>query len=964
MRKVLEALEGKSNALLESPTGTGKTLCLLCASLAWLKSKKRQDKKEDREREREIRSQSQSTPQEAGPSDHHNGNPTAPDLGPNDQLKWLNQTQEQTERPERVIVYASRTHSQLAKVVKELRSTSYRPKTCVLGSRQQMCIHPVVSKMQGNNQNQACRSLCAKQQCKAHVGVQPWMKAHEKAATDLLDIEDLIRMGTKEQACPFYISKELQNNAELIILPYNYLVDPKIRRSMANNFDWSTTTLIFDEAHNLERVCTDAASFDLTSLKLSQCISEVQGAIEYELRKIEFSGAYGYEESDKESLNTRVESYKVTKGILCNLEKAIASHKLPASGEGLTFPGSYIFRLLAQVEVTPDKYDLFLDQLVQIKKSMEERDEDDASFSPFQRKSYHIPALVDSIKIVQRSQGQLSDHEPPMFDGYRVHISAASQSKSKEGNKFFQSKGINNFKAMPTLSYWCFLPGIAMRELAKLGVESIIVTSGTLAPLQSFSHELQLPFNVSIENPHVVDPHQVWLGIVPVGPSNVRLNSSYRNRDVLEYKNDLGNAIANFSRVIPDGLLVFFPSFAVMNTCIQTWQNPGSHGTSIWEHITRHKQPIVEPRESKLFAQAAEDFKEKLDDPSTSGAIFFGVCRGKASEGLDFSDKAGRGVIITGIPFAMKTDPQVRIKKEVLDEDCKKKNREGVSKLSGDQWYRQQASRAVNQALGRVIRHRHDYGAIILCDERFLGRNAQGDLSKWLRPHINCFDRFGVASASLTRFYKDKKQNDASLPQAESAQPSIPYSDSSPSKNQDCGSFPRARPNAVMDVTGLSSLASKFGRPDPSRVNADRSMNPRSAPASSSRLVNVLQSSQQSVRRNTGTKLTDMLSRHILPAANQQRLVPTSTVLPVKRSIETATPQPRSLSVLKEENSVKKRSNPISLSQSTPSQPTPPPVVADPKREAALNFIKKAKQILSKEVSDLLMTILNVCLIY
>jgi Rad3-related DNA helicase len=30
-----------------------------------------------------------------------------------------------------------------------------------------------------------------------------------------------------------------------------------------------------------------------------------------------------------------------------------------------------------------------------------------------------------------------------------------------------------------------------------------------------------------------------------------------------------------------------------------------------------------------------------------------------------------------------------------------------------------QASRAVNQACGRVIRHLHDYGAIILADERF-----------------------------------------------------------------------------------------------------------------------------------------------------------------------------------------------------------------------------------------------------
>ena len=30
------------------------------------------------------------------------------------------------------------------------------------------------------------------------------------------------------------------------------------------------------------------------------------------------------------------------------------------------------------------------------------------------------------------------------------------------------------------------------------------------------------------------------------------------------------------------------------------------------------------------------------------------------SEGLDFSDRAGRAVIITGIPYAMKTDPKAR----------------------------------------------------------------------------------------------------------------------------------------------------------------------------------------------------------------------------------------------------------------------------------------------------------------
>lgn len=50
-------------------------------------------------------------------------------------------------------------------------------------------------------------------------------------------------------------------------------------------------------------------------------------------------------------------------------------------------------------------------------------------------------------------------------------------------------------------------------------------------------------FPVRLENPHVISPNQIWVGVVPSGPSNHPFNSSYRNRDSLEYKQELGNAI-------------------------------------------------------------------------------------------------------------------------------------------------------------------------------------------------------------------------------------------------------------------------------------------------------------------------------------------------------------------------------------------------------------------------------------
>lgn len=46
--------------------------------------------------------------------------------------------------------------------------------------------------------------------------------------------------------------------------------------------------------------------------------------------------------------------------------------------------------------------------------------------------------------------------------------------------------------AVRTLGYWCFSPGHTMAELVREGVRSVILTSGTLSPLDSFSSELQM----------------------------------------------------------------------------------------------------------------------------------------------------------------------------------------------------------------------------------------------------------------------------------------------------------------------------------------------------------------------------------------------------------------------------------------------------------------------------------------
>lgn len=96
---------------------------------------------------------------------------------------------------------------------------------------------------------------------------------------------------------------------------------------------------------------------------------------------------------------------------------------------------------------------------------------------------------------------------------------------------------------------------------------------------------------------------QVWVGVVPVGPTGAALNSSYGSRDSPAYKTDLGLALANWARIVPDGLLVFFPSYVVMAACIAHWKGAatGSGGVlgfagTLWDRITAHKQAVIEPK--------------------------------------------------------------------------------------------------------------------------------------------------------------------------------------------------------------------------------------------------------------------------------------------------------------------------------------------------------------------------------
>jgi regulator of telomere elongation helicase 1 len=651
MSKTLEAVATKQTALLESPTGTGKTLCLLTATLAY------------------------SLPRSS-----------------------------ELEKP--TVVYASRTHAQLSQAVKALRATVYQPKVAVVGSREHLCGHPRVSKLRGTAQNRACSALCARRACHLRNELDRQQKASRNADQNgqALDIEELVADGARRGTCAYYGARHSLKEADLIFAPYNYVLDERHRNTSGVN--WRGSIIILDEAHNVASVAEDAASFSLTSVDLAGALQELDRAVSAAPRQELASNVDG-----GEGLQIGEDELLSLKRIILGLEDALMNTKHLEDKGGM----------LHEKVLTPSGLTCaaagawFADACKRAGDVVQADARGTGNAAP------KLELLERACTLAFRGDAHckaLAD------DHYRIRI-ATDQDEVR-------------------LDYWCFSPALALQDLRSLGVSSVLCASGTLSPLPSFAGELGLQTYVSLQNPHVVDAEKDLLcAVVGTGPSNVSLKSTYSERRTIGYKQELGLTICQAAEQLDrGGLLVFFPSYPALNDCVEHWR-----GSSLWSRLERGRAVVVEPRKAKDMRTIAVQFQRAA---STTCAVLLAVCRGKASEGMDFSDDQCRVVIVTGVPYAPPDDPRVKAKRRFLDD----KRRTGDKKLllSGDAWYEQQACRAVNQAVGRCVRHAKDWGAVLLADSRFADAGRRKNLPAWLRHEIRQPAPFRDVAAHLRSF--------------------------------------------------------------------------------------------------------------------------------------------------------------------------------------------------------------------
>lgn len=120
-----------------------------------------------------------------------------------------------------------------------------------------------------------------------------------------------------------------------------------------------------------------------------------------------------------------------------------------------------------------------------------------------------------------------------------------------------------------------------------------------------------------------------------------------------------------------------------------------------------------------------------------------------------------RCVVVVGMPFANPSDPELCQRMAYWDAQAAQAKATGRASLSGQQLYEAMCMNAVNQCVGRVVRHASDHAAIVLADARYLGSSSPvRKLPAWLQQSLGSEEvtGFGYVYSRLCAFFRSQQQ--------------------------------------------------------------------------------------------------------------------------------------------------------------------------------------------------------------
>lgn len=192
------------------------------------------------------------------------------------------------DRLEKKIVYCCRTHTQMDRVISELKHIRRKKKVSgvSLRGRREMCLHNVILSQTSDAAGAmyVCRLLRKLDRC-------DYYRTYKENQDRILQMEitlsqnplfshEILAASREGGFCPYEFSKEIVKDVDVVACSYLYLFHPQIREGFLEGLGCTLDDilLVLDEAHNLENLAQELGSDRLSLLSVKAATNE---ALEY-----------------------------------------------------------------------------------------------------------------------------------------------------------------------------------------------------------------------------------------------------------------------------------------------------------------------------------------------------------------------------------------------------------------------------------------------------------------------------------------------------------------------------------------------------------------------------------------------------------------------------------------------------------------------------------------------------------
>ena len=506
--------------------------------------------------------------------------------------------------------------------------------------------------------------------------------------------ETLFKEALREIFCPYEFLKEKAKEASMIVLPYIYIFEPKIRQAFLKgslgiyDADLRDYVVVVDEAHNLPDYLRELMSDRISIITVRNAIREA-------------------------------------KDIVLRFNDLNAYYYFPVPYEGLRIPLTKVLSALEETLIElgmerpiDESYETTFDHFIEVYTTwLSKKLEIEIDFARGRQLIYNIAVYFSDLGELIRDKLLTIGKRPRSYIG-------------KLGDFFVRAYYLSSD---PSVHFFVERNGEKIRfrlinfdaEILARVLENFYTSihmSGTLKHFESYRVDLGL------ENTIEVDVEASFIEINRAVFYYPRVTTRYEDyiRAPDKIVNEIQEAIYKLLEDVYANTIVLFPSYEWLERIIDekfmTALDKIKPGRYFIE--TKDKKPREMHEEIETFKKLKKE-----------GAVFFGVFGGRLGEGMNFPHDELRLLVIVGLPYP-KPDAYQRA---LLHYYALKYGEEKAWEYA----YESQMIRKILQALGRLVRDETDFGIAVILDSRakrlkryiknLLEKHNLEDIALWLK---------------------------------------------------------------------------------------------------------------------------------------------------------------------------------------------------------------------------------------